>query len=847
MRERAWGGRPEPWDRLPLIASHSGCWPRGRVAVARAAAALLFAIMPHPGHSQAIDTKLWVVNEGGVNDIVRVGNTIYVAGSFGEVGPCVGPGVPVSAATGAPASSYPVVRGGEWPCREVDAVVADGHGGWFIAGCFLSVGGVSRPFLAHVLADGSLAVWDPEPNSQVSTLCLSRDTLYVGGRFTACGGVTRRHGAAFDVKTGRLTAWDPDADAAIHAIATDGTVVFIGGSFSALDTVPRANLAAVDRVNGAATSWNPGADSVVRVLAVSGDEVYAGGYFHHVDGQARTLIAAIDRSSGVVLPWSWTVVRDPGCGQCDPGPFVHAMATDSARLYFGGSFTHVDGAARSGAAAISLTSHELTAWDPQLSGVAPLPYCYSLVVSGGVIFIGGRFDGFRGLGQRYACAVDTSGVPTEWDPRPDGSVLCLAVDGGAAYIGGEFTSTWSWQPRRFLAALDATTGEVTPWNPGANNVTGPIAISGSTVYVAGAFDTIGGQPRACLAAIDAASGEVTPWNPGVEAGIYPPIRGIVVSHGVIYVCGLFSGLGGQPRYCIGAVDSATGRAMPWYPQVDDMVETMAIRGSTLYLGGWFSSVAGEPRSYLAAVDTSGALLDWDPGPDNIVQAMTVAEDRIYIGGGFSSVAGVPRRVLAAVDCSSGAVVDWVADANPQVRCLAVAKHVLYAGGWFTQVGGMPRNGLAAIDTQTGSVLSWYPDPNSVTSALDVYDDVIYVGGAFDYLGLELRPGLAAVSLARSPYPGPTPRPGHLLAIAQNAPNPVRTSTIIRFGLSAPARVTLAIFDVAGRCMARPIENAVQDAGGHQIELSAGRWPAGIYYYRLASSGESVTGKMVVVK
>ncbi len=814
----------------------------GKVAVRGFIVASLLVLGYGQAIGQTIDSKLWTVTDaGGVNDIVRSGNTIYISGNFTQVGRCTGQGVPVSGTTGRPADVYPRVVG------EVAVTSADGHGGWFIGGSFVGVDGSPRRFLARVLADGGLSAWNPKPNAPVEAMCLSGDTLYVGGSFTACDGTARHYGAAFDVRTGRLTDWDPAANAAITAIATDGTVVYVGGQFSALDTLQRANLGAVDRGTGAATDWNPGADSVVLALAVRGDEVYAGGYFHHIGGASRSLFAALDRSSGTVLPWSLAIDRSPACDQCDPGPFVDALAIDGNRLYFGGSFTHVDGIQRSGAAAMTLSLHAVSDWDPQLTGVAPLPYCRAIAVSQGIVYLVGRFDGLKGVTRPYAAAVDTNGSLTGWNPRPNAWVQSVAANAATAYIGGNFASVWSWQPRRFLASLDATTGEVTPWNPSPNHVVGPIRVSGNTVYVAGAFESIAGQPRTCLAAIDAQSGQATPWNPGVEAGIYPPVRDMVVRHGIVYVAGLFTGLGGQPRYCLGAVDSVTGLATSWSPQVDDFVESMEMQGDTLYLGGWFSQVAGVPRNYLAAVDTSGALLDWNPGPNNIVQTLTVAEGRVFVGGGFTSVGGLPRSVLAAIDCATGAVTDWIADANPQVRCLAVANHVLYVGGWFTQIDGESRNGLAAIDTQTGALLSWDPRPNSVVWALHVGGDALYVGGTFDYLGAEPRQGLAAVSLARGADPGPFPMPGRLLAVGQNAPNPVRLSTTIRFAISAPARVTLSVFDLAGRCIATPLKGDEQTAGSHQIELHASGWPSGVYYYRFDAAGATTVRKMVVVK
>lgn len=795
---------------------------------------------------QTTDAKLaTVVDAGRVLDIARVGNTIYLGGVFTQVGPCTGQGVPVSATTGEPLDSYPRVA------EEVDAVISDSNGGWFIGGAFVIVSGTTRLFLAHLLADGSLDAWNPQPNAPVETLCLSGDTLYVGGAFTTCGGASRRHGAAFDARTGQLTQWDPGANASIKTIATDGGVVYVGGQFTALDTLSRAFLGAVDRGTGAATPWNPGADSLVLALTVRGSEIYAGGYFHFMGGAPRSLIAALDATNGNVLPWSWAIVRNPVCDECDPGPFVDTMAWDGNRLYFGGSFTHVDGIPRSGAAALAMDSHGLSDWDPGLTGVAPAPYCRGIAINHGVVYLVGRFDGLKGIARPHAGAVDTNGVLVGWEPRPNAPVRCAAATSAAVYIGGEFRSVWNWQARRCLAAVNATTGEVTSWNPNPNGVVNRVRVSGNTIYVAGAFDTIAGEPRTCLAAIDATSGEATPWNPGVDAGIYPPIHDMVVSRGVVYVGGIFSGVGGQPRYCLGAVDSITGQATPWNPIVNDFVDTVAMQGDTLYVGGWFTQACGQPRNYLAAVDTGGALLGWNPDANSIVQAMTIAEGRVYLGGGFSSVGGLPRNSLAAVDCTTGEVADWAVDASFQVRALAVANHVLYVGGWFSHIGGETRNGLAAVDTRTGAVLAWDPHPKPIPDSaiwsLHVAGDELYMGGAFDYLGFDLRPGFAGLSLARGPDPGPGPPTDRPLSIAQNAPNPVRTSTTISFALSKPARVSMSVFDLTGRCIARPLREVEQAAGPHRVELGTTGWHPGIYYYRFDAGGATATRKMVVVK
>jgi hypothetical protein len=58
--------------------------------------------------------------------------------------------------------------------------------------------------------------------------------------------------------------------------------------------------------------------------------------------------------------------------------------------------------------------------------------------------------------------------------------------------------------RKFVAALDASTGALTPWDPNANdpNFNGvySLAVSGSVVYAGGNFTSVGGYPQQGIAA-----------------------------------------------------------------------------------------------------------------------------------------------------------------------------------------------------------------------------------------------------------------------------------------------------------------------------------------------------------
>ena len=99
-----------------------------------------------PARAQTIRPDFDITN-GTVNATVLSGNTLYIGGSFSSVGRVTGAGVPLDATTGTAVSGFPMVVG------QVNAVAADGAGGWYIGGLFTTVGGVARSNLAHILAD----------------------------------------------------------------------------------------------------------------------------------------------------------------------------------------------------------------------------------------------------------------------------------------------------------------------------------------------------------------------------------------------------------------------------------------------------------------------------------------------------------------------------------------------------------------------------------------------------------------------------------------------------------------------------------------------------------------------
>ena len=100
-------------------------------------------------------------------------------------------------------------------------------------------------------------------------------------------------------------------------------------------------------------------------------------------------------------------------------------------------------------------------------------------------------------------------------------------------------------------------------------------------------------------------------------------------------------------------------------------------------------------------------------------------------------------------------------------------------------------------------------------------------------------------------PGPQ-APRFINALSQNRPNPFNPETIISYSLAARGKVTIRIYDVAGRRL-RTLVDAVKDPGVYQArwtgELdSGGKASSSIYFYKITyPDGTSSARKMAILR
>jgi hypothetical protein len=152
----------------------------------------------------------------------------------------------------------------------------------YMAGSFQHVNGVERKRFAAVDAEtGALTDWNPAANAPVFALAASPDgtRIYAGGEFTRSNADDRGRLVALDAVTGQtIEGWNATANATVHSIAVSGDRVYLGGAFTDVNGMQRGRLAMVDGSDGSvAPNWRPYTNGAVRKVAVYGNRLYAGG------------------------------------------------------------------------------------------------------------------------------------------------------------------------------------------------------------------------------------------------------------------------------------------------------------------------------------------------------------------------------------------------------------------------------------------------------------------------------------------------------------------------------------------------------------------------------------------
>src|SRR6185369_10122446 len=107
----------------------------------------------------------------------------------------------------------------------------------------------------------------------------------------------------------------------------------------------------------------------------------------------------------------------------------------------------------------------------------------------------------------------------------------------------------------------------------------------------------------------------------------------------------------------------TGTATAWNPNVSDVVTSLALSDGTLYVGGYFTQVNTSTtdltRNRVAAFNlTDGTATDFNQNLDDVVNTLSLNGSSLFVGGNFQHTGQVNRNNLAAIDPITGEATDW---------------------------------------------------------------------------------------------------------------------------------------------------------------------------------------------
>ncbi|WP_456426949.1 T9SS type A sorting domain-containing protein, partial [Rhodocaloribacter sp.] len=555
----------------------------------------------------------------------------------------------------------------------------------------------------------------PGPNSDVTTVAINRDDIYVGGFFSAVGSVRANGLARWNRLTktwhevgGGLDLSAPEARIQDMAIGDSGEL-YVTGKFAEPGGAAFLKVAMWDGETWTVLDGDPNAGNATSLLNRNGD-LYASSFWRIVEG---------DTLYGVAR-WEGTLWSQVGEGL--KGGVQDLAFGASGDLYAAGSFL----------VAGSDTAHGVARWDGEhwsaLGGSARFEgwtdaQLYSVVTYRDTVYVGGIF-GSTSDGEVQGVARWDGNTWTLLGDDLNGFFIQLAVDTQGRLYAGEGTG-----------ALRQWTGET--WIDFTPISGEPLGFSVETLVNAGEELFVGG-----ISPVN----DVTPplathlyWYDGTQwnvmggtttNGISGQINVLAADAEYVYAGGQFDFAGLTP-----VQNAARWDGMQWTPLgtgLDGVVLALALDAAgSLYAGGRFTRSGATEVHHVACWDGT----QWQPlggGVDGPVNALLVAGADLYVAGNFDTATDatktIPVRNLARWD---GAQWHEVGDGvEGTVNSLALGDDdILYVGGSFEEQGGLlTGHGVRAWDGA-----QWIPlgdDFGGPVWTIVWHDGTLYAGGNF---------------------------------------------------------------------------------------------------------------------
>lgn len=344
-------------------------------------------------------------------------------------------------------------------------------------------------------------------------------------------------------------------------------------------------------------------------------------------------------------------------------------------------------------------------WAQRIGGATP-EYAYAIAVSGTGVYVAGQFIGKCSVGpvtltsaggwDVFVAKLTTTGQ-VAWAQRGGGTgsdeVKCLAVEGDAVYVGGQFAGSATYGASSLTAAgdndgfvaklTDAGTSAAFAWaqqvGGAADDVVNAVAVQGPNVYMAGNFSSpvatcgpssltnAGGTDIFVVKLTDAGSTSAVGWAQQAGGPGQDEATAVAVAGQQVYVVGNTAGgpstFGSNlianndttgstvDLYVAKLTDAGTTGRFVWAQSAggegNDSVSALTVRGTSIYLVG-STGVGGLEllfgAAYLTKLTDAGSkgTYNWSQqvGGDGLESPNTVVVSgtQVYVAGAFYTTA-----------------------------------------------------------------------------------------------------------------------------------------------------------------------------------------------------------------
>lgn len=260
-------------------------------------------------------------------------------------------------------------------------------------------------------------------------------TLYAAGGYFQVNGVTQNTSVlSFSLRSGALLPWASPGLGTANTIEGNNQYIFIGGDLAEPGNVnDRKNLFAINRQTGALSSWSPNPNLGVLSLHLSEGKLYAGGNFTNISGAARNYLASFDTATSLLNDWN-----------PNPDWIVTSIESSYGTIWVGGYFGNIGGVSAYHFAGLNSSSGAVLHKPlPAYAGAAAVN---AIAVEGCHVIVGSNFrksnlsncnDLF--VYDMYNKEFLSDSIFCQDINDLSGNVKALSIIGDEVYFGGTFS------------------------------------------------------------------------------------------------------------------------------------------------------------------------------------------------------------------------------------------------------------------------------------------------------------------------------------------------------------------------------------------------------------------------